>query len=82
LVNRSFYYSIITTANYPNKLVPMIIGLTAILCAVILMIKPARIFFSFELISYKQIGISILVGMISVLWYELVKWAKRNKSNG
>lgn len=82
LVNRSFYYSIITTLKYKNNLVPLIIGLTIILSLAIIYIPVLATFFEFESLTLSQLGLTILIGAISVLWYEFVKAAKRAKKKG
>tara|TARA_R110000850_G_scaffold1891_2_gene9770 strand:+ start:308 stop:2818 length:2511 start_codon:yes stop_codon:yes gene_type:complete len=79
LVNRSFYYSIWTTLKYKNNLVPLIIGITLILSALLLFVPPLTRFFQFETLNTNQLGIAVLAGMISVLWYEIVKGIKRSK---
>lgn len=82
LVNRSFYYSIFTTLKYKNNLVPLIIGLTIILSLAIIYIPVLANFFEFESLTLSQLGLTILIGAISVLWYEFVKAAKRAKKKG
>ncbi|SNR40787.1 Ca2+-transporting ATPase [Maribacter sedimenticola] len=77
LVNRSFYYSIFTTIRYKNSLVPLIIGITILLTLLLLYLPVLTHFFEFERLTLTQIGMSIIVGTVSVLWYELVKWGKR-----
>lgn len=77
LVNRSFYYSLFSTIKYKNSLVPLIIGITMVSYGLLLFIGPLRRFFEFELLSAGQLGISVLAGFISVIWYELLKWGKR-----
>ena len=77
LVNRSFYYSIITTLKYRNNLVPLIIMITITISALLLYIKPLSEFFGFESLNIRQLMISIAVGFLSVIWYELEKWRKR-----
>ena len=79
LVNRSFYYSIWTTLKYKNNLVPLIIGITLILSALLLFVPPLTGFFQFETLNGNQLGVAVLVGVISVLWYEIVKGIKRAK---
>ncbi len=79
LVNRSFYYSIFTTLKYKNNLVPLIIGLTIILSLAIIYIPVLATFFEFESLTLSQLGLTIIIGAISVLWYEFVKAAKRAK---
>lgn len=73
LVNRSFYYSILTTLLYKNSLVPLIITVTILITAVLLYVPPVAEFFEFVPLSIGQIGLSVGVGMVSVLWFELGK---------
>lgn len=78
-VNRSFIYSIVTTFRYKNRLVPIIVGITVGITALLLFVPAFTHFFEFERIGLSQIGISVGIGLLSVLWYELVKWIKRFK---
>jgi Ca2+-transporting ATPase len=80
LVNRSFYYSIWTTLHYKNRLVPLIIGITLVLAAILLLVDPFTAFFEFETLSAGQLGVSFFAGLVSVLWFELVKWGKRERN--
>ncbi len=79
LVNRSFYFSIFTTLKYKNNLVPLIIGITIAISAVLLLVPSVTAFFQFQPLSLNQLSISILAGSVSVLWYEVVKWGKRSR---
>jgi Ca2+-transporting ATPase len=81
LTNRSFYYSIFTTLGYKNNLVLMIIGITILITALLLLVPVFAHFFQFERVSGLQIGMSILVGFVSVLWIEIYKWLKRKRIN-
>jgi Ca2+-transporting ATPase len=76
-VNRSFLYSIFTTFQYKNRLVPVIVGITVAITALLLFVPPFTRFFGFERLDVNQILISIALGAGSVLWYEGVKWRKR-----
>jgi P-type Ca2+ transporter type 2C len=80
LVNRSFYYSVFTTLAYKNNLVPLIIGITILISGLLLFVPPLTRFFQFERLSSSQLFISIGIGFVSVIWYELVKGMKRNFS--
>ncbi len=80
LVNRSFFYSVFTTLKYKNKLVPLIIGITLLLSLVLLYIPVITGFFEFTRINPNQIMTVLIIGAVSVLWFELVKWWKRIKS--
>ena len=79
LTNRSFYYSIFTTLRYKNNLVLMIISATIVMTACLLFIPALVRFFQFESVSGLQIALSILVGLVSVLWIEIYKIIKRIK---
>jgi Ca2+-transporting ATPase len=76
LVNRSFYFSILTTLMYKNNLVYIIIGITVSLSAIMLYIKPVSKLFEFETLQFTQVLLSIVIGFVSVIWYEAVKKLK------
>jgi Ca2+-transporting ATPase len=77
LVNRSFYYSIFTTLLYKNNLVLFIIGITIAIAAALIYIQPLAHFFGFSPINFTQIAICVGIGFVSVIWFEVVKWWKR-----
>jgi Ca2+-transporting ATPase len=77
LVNRSFYYSILHTLGYHNKLVPLIIAITISITASLLFFDPFTQFFKFEQLSSSQIGLCLGIGFLSVIWFEPVKWIRR-----
>jgi Ca2+-transporting ATPase len=79
LVNRSFYYSIITTWKYKNNLVAAIIYITIAMTGLLLYVKPLALFFGFKPLSMAQLGISIAIGFASVIWFEALKWRKRHR---
>lgn len=79
LVNRSFYHSIWKTLQYRNKLVPLVLGITLAMAAVLLLVPPVTAFFEFEALTARQLLMCIFAGSASVLWYEVVKFAKRRK---
>ena len=79
LANRSFYYSIFTTIKYKNNLVLLIIGVTVFITTLLLFIPQFSQFFMFDTVSIQHIGLSILVGGISVFWIEIYKGLKRLK---
>lgn len=76
-VNRSFYFSVIKTSVYKNNLIPIIIGATIGITALLLFVSPFTAFFKFERLDVYQIGLSVLIGFLSVIWYEGVKWNTR-----
>lgn len=77
LINRSFYYSLFTTLFYKNNLVILIISITLIITAALLYIPILTAFFEFTILPLKHLLLSIGIGFISVIWYELVKFKKR-----
>lgn len=77
LANRSFYYSIFTTLLYKNNLVLIIIGTTILITSLLLLVPTFSAFFMFGTVSTSQIGMSVLVGFVSVMWVEIFKWFKR-----
>lgn len=81
LVNRSFYYSILTTLRYKNNMVLFIVLITIGIVALILHVNPLSTFFEFESLNILQLLISVGVGFVSVIWFEIVKWIKRMHSS-
>ncbi len=77
LVNRSFYYSIITTIKYKNNLILLIIAITIITTGLLLYLDVLTGFFGFEHLNVSQLIKSIGIGFLSVIWYESVKFYKR-----
>lgn len=77
LVNRSFFYSIFTTLRYKNLLVPLIICITIGVTVSLIFFEPLAHFFGFATPDTVLVINSCLIGAVSVLWYELVKWGKR-----
>lgn len=77
LINRSFYYSIYTTLKYKNDLVLLIISITVLVVALMLYVKPVTVFFGFETLKLSQLLLSVIIGFISVIWFEMLKLIKR-----
>ena len=77
LVNRSFHYSIFATMKYKNNLIPLIISITIAITILLVYVKPLAVFFKFEQLNAAQLLISIAIGFLSVIWFEIVKWKKR-----
>jgi Ca2+-transporting ATPase len=79
LVNRSFYYSVITTASYRNNLVPVIIFITISITGLLLFVPPLTAFFEFQKLSWIELVIAVSAGFLSVIWFELIKWYNRSR---
>ncbi|MEI6264576.1 MAG: cation-translocating P-type ATPase [Sphingobacteriia bacterium] len=80
LVNRSFYYSIITTLKFKNNLVLLIIAITLLITGLLLYVPILASFFQFEPLRLNELIICISIGLFSVIWYELVKAIKRKNA--
>jgi P-type Ca2+ transporter type 2C len=81
LINRSFFYSILTTLKYKNNMVLFIIFITIIIVGLILYVKPLTTFFEFETLNSLQLLICIAIGFVSVIWFEFLKLIKRTKAD-
>jgi Ca2+-transporting ATPase len=81
LENRSFYYSILNTLKYKNNLVLLIIAITLILCALLIYVPVLSNFFEFEKLSINELAITICIGFVSVIWFEIVKMISRKQKN-
>jgi len=79
LVVRSSYLSFIETLFYKNNLVPLILSISAIILLALLYIPLLRDFFLFGKLSAAHFFISVGIGALSVLWYEVYKWHRRRK---
>ena len=80
LVNRSFYFSIISTSRYKNNLLLLIILITILLTVSLLVFPPLSAIFNFETPAIPEILICVLAGFLSVIWFEAVKFFKRKGS--
>lgn len=78
LVNRSFYYSILTTIRYKNKMVNWMVMITIGLLIALIYIQPLSDFFDFNSIAIQQLLFCLGIGSISVLWYEIIKMIRRS----
>ena len=78
LVNRSFYYSIFESFKNRNFLLAGISILVLVLLFVILYVKPVSGFFSVTPLAAKELGMTLMVAAISVLWFEVYKLVKRH----
>lgn len=76
--NRSFHYSIFETFRNRNPLL-LIITAAVILCFLAInYIEPATSFFKVSTLSPREIAVALLLAMLSIVWFELYKLAKRS----
>lgn len=78
LVNRSFYYSIFESFKNRNFLLMGISAVVLVLLLFILYVKPVSGFFSVSPLEAKELGMTLIVATISVLWFEVYKLMKRH----
>jgi Ca2+-transporting ATPase len=81
LINRSFYYSVITTIRYKNYLVPLIISFTLLLIIASLYVPVIRQLFSLHSLSLVDIIVCAMVAFLSTTWIEIYKWIGRKGSD-
>ena len=75
--NRSFYYSIIESFKNRNLLLVGISMVVLLFLAVILYVAPVAQFFEVTALSGSELGITLSVAAVSVLWFEVYKLIKR-----
>ncbi|HEY5369980.1 MAG TPA: cation-translocating P-type ATPase [Hanamia sp.] len=80
LVNRSFYFSALTSLRNENALLRMIIIATLALLAMILYIPSFSSFFKITSLNGLQISWAIATAFVSVVWFEFYKLKKRKKA--
>ena len=80
LVNRSFYFSLFTTIKYNNWMLAAMILVTITLVALLITVPILRDFFLFSRISTNQLGLSLLIGFLSVIWFEVFKKFRRMRN--
>ncbi|WP_291090497.1 cation-translocating P-type ATPase [Empedobacter sp. UBA7494] len=79
LTNRSFYYSLWSSFRNKNNLMVYVTVLTLVILFAILYIQPISLFFKVTSLNLNELGITMLVAMLSVLWFEVYKWIKRRR---
>ena len=77
LVNRSFYYSVLKTMAYPNRLVPFIIAVTLVVLFTALYLPGAQRLFGLYPIGADWLLRATAVAAVSVLWIEVYKFVLR-----
>ncbi|RYY14467.1 MAG: cation-translocating P-type ATPase, partial [Chitinophagaceae bacterium] len=80
LVNRSFYYSILTTFRNANPLITIVTFFTLLFLSMMLYVEPIAVFFKLLPLDAGQLFTCFGIAAVSVLWFELYKLFQRNKS--
>jgi Ca2+-transporting ATPase len=81
LVNRSFFYSMVKTFHYPNRLIPLIIAVTIVIVVLVFLIPALRSFFGFVVLPLREFSYCVFTGSVSVLWFEVYKYYKRKSAD-
>lgn len=81
LVNRSFYYSVLATIRYKNNLVLLSICITIAIDGLLIFVPPFARFFNFAVLTSTQLLVSVGIGFVFVIWFEIVKWGKRLRNS-
>jgi len=79
LTNRSWESSIFTILRTPNKTVKWVIGGAALFILLVLTIPFLQRLFQFTPVSFWEIAITFVVGMSTMIWFEVYKrfWLKK-----
>ena len=80
LINRSLAQTIIGIFRQHNPMLKWIIGAATLFLLIILYLPFMRSVFWLEIVYPKDILICLSTGVISMLWFELMKVMKRYKS--
>jgi Ca2+-transporting ATPase len=79
LANRSFEYTIRKTLFYKNALLPLILGISAVLLLAILYLPFLTNLFNMKPISAANLGLCVLAGFVSVVWFEVWKAVRQRE---
>lgn len=79
LSNRSFYYSIFTTIQYKNVLIPIILTVSLLVLLFSIFFRPLREIFQFVKLDLTELSVSLAAAFAGVMWIELYKLFKRKK---
>lgn len=78
LENRSLNEPLIKTIRYKNNLIPLVVFVTLSLLGLLLYWPPLTHFFELKPLSGTQLFSCCAVGIICVLWFEIIKVFKKN----
>ncbi|MFZ1676049.1 MAG: cation-translocating P-type ATPase [Saprospiraceae bacterium] len=79
LVNRSFYFSVITTLKYKNSLLPFILIASLGVFLLSIYVQPVRNLFQFAMLNIRDLVLSMGIAFAGVMWIEIYKWNKRRQ---
>jgi Ca2+-transporting ATPase len=77
LSNRSFYYSVLTTIQYKNVLIPLILSVSLIILLLSIYFTPFQNIFQFVPLEAIDLTFCLIAAFVGVMWVEIVKFLKR-----
>ncbi|HEY1060659.1 MAG TPA: cation-translocating P-type ATPase [Daejeonella sp.] len=77
LSNRSFYYSVLTTIQYKNILIPLILSVSLIILLLSIYFTTFQNIFQFVPLQAFDFSYCLLAAFAGVMWIEIVKFIKR-----
>lgn len=77
LTNRSWSRTIFSTLTSPNKALWWIIGGAMLFLGLVLYVEPLRNLFGFSVLHLNDLMICLLAGIISILWFEVLKMIRK-----
>jgi len=81
LSNRSFYYSVLKTLSYKNRLIPLILGVSILILILSIYYPPIQTIFGFVPLQIKVLSYCLFAAFIGVMWIEIYKFIKRRAAN-
>lgn len=73
MANRSFDYALNRTLFYKNRMLPIILGISAVMLLAILYVPFLAHLFKMGALSIADLGWCVLAGFVSVVWFEIYK---------
>jgi Ca2+-transporting ATPase len=78
--NRSWTRTLVKNLSEPNPALWWVTGGSAVLLALLIFVSPIRNAFRFAALNWQQLIVCLVLGVSSVLWFELMKmWRLRRK---
>ncbi len=80
LVNRSFFYSVLTTIKYKNNLIPLVIVVSLAVLSMSIYFPPVQRIFGLQGLSMYHLGLCLVTSFVGVLWVEGYKiWVRASR---
>jgi Ca2+-transporting ATPase len=77
LSNRSFYFSILTTIQYKNILIPLMLSISLLVLLLSIYFTPLQNIFQFVPLEAIDLTFCFIAGFASVIWVEIFKLIRR-----